>query len=261
MMADVINKLYAFFSRIMHQGERVLHMSEFELVLAVVVVLLILLILVVWWKRRVDRYNEAVWRAGRYTANDPYKERDMIKAVRSKDPWIVADPIGGSEVGEAMEVESLTDFMKKATLIQSPVESSNDTVVIPKSDSLPDQAVRSVSQELKLGARSAPHQALTTPQRDLPMQAGWYPDPSGMEGFFRYWDGGRWTGSISKRGGQQRSDSSDVAPPGKENSGHDHADTVSTSGNPFSSQELSLPRAENNQDGSNRDGGNQDIII
>ncbi|MCL5885739.1 MAG: DUF2510 domain-containing protein, partial [Actinobacteria bacterium] len=183
------------------------------------------------------------------------------KAVRSKDPWIVADPIGGSEVGEAMEVESLTDFMKKATPIQSPAESSNDTVAIPKSDSLPDQAVRPVSQELQSGARSAPHQALTTPQRDLPMQAGWYPDPSGMEGFFRYWDGGRWTGSISKRGERERSDSSDVASPGKKNSGHDHADTVSASGNPSFSQESSLLRAENGRDGSNRDGSNRDVII
>ncbi len=261
MLADVINQLYTFFSRIMHEGEHALHMSEFELVLAVIVVLLILLVLVVWWKRRVDRYNETVWRAGRYTANDPYKERDMLKVVRPKDPWIVADPIGGSEVGEAMEVESLTDFMKKATPIRSPIESSSDAVAIPISDSSPDQAVRSAPQELQSGVRSVPHPALTVPQRDLPMQAGWYPDPFGMEGFFRYWDGGRWTGSISKRGGQQRSDSSDVASLGKENVGHGHADTISASDKSSFSEESSLLRPENNRDDSNGDGSNRNVII
>ncbi len=223
MVADVVNSLYNFFNHAIHQGEHVLHMSELELVLTVIAVLFVLLLLVVWWKRRVDRYNEAVWKAGRYTANDPYKERDMLKVVQPKDPWIVADPIGGSEVGEAMEVESLTDFMKKATPIQSSTEPDNGAVTVIKStlsaqssgidEPLSSQIEVPVFHESRTGVRPVPDHGLATLQQETDMPAGWYPEPSGMAGFFRYWDGNRWTGSISKREGHQSSGSSDLASP------------------------------------------------
>lgn len=267
MAAGVIGKLYTFFGRIMYHGEHALHMNEFELVLTVIGILIVLLVLVVWWRRRVERYNEAVWRAGRYTANDPYKERDMLRVARPRDPWIVADPIGGSEVGEAMEVESLTDFMKKAAPIQSSVDLDNDAVTVIRGESttrsttrsskidesLPARAEVPVFHESGSGVRPAPDRGLSTLRREAPTKAGWYPDPSGMEGFFRYWDGNRWTGSISKKERYQSSSSSDIASPGVDDTKSGLAGTAPASGNVSSLQESHSPGAESSGGDSNRD--------
>ncbi|MHB8263190.1 MAG: DUF2510 domain-containing protein [Acidimicrobiales bacterium] len=209
LTASTVNSFYSFFTKLTSRAEHTFHINETELMASVVGVLVVLLILVILWKRRVDRYDEAVWRAGQYTANDPYKDAGMLKPPLPKDPWLVADPIGGPAVGEAMKVASLTEFMEKQAQAEQssagkfPTESSPSQVLRPSQERPPAKPLPTTGGNAAAlsapAAHTAPaaHVGSNGQSAELP-PAGWYPDPSGIQAMLRYWDGNRWTASISR---------------------------------------------------------------
>ncbi len=222
LTASTINSLYVFLTKLTSRAERIFHLDEAELAASVIGILVILLVLVILWKRRVDRHNERVWRAGQYTANDPYKDAGKLNVVPAKDPWLVADPIGGPEVGEAMKVASLTEFMQDQAQAEQPSPANNPAGFSPllerpsrgqhSIERFPEGfATGSASPTARSGpeAYSAPmvfagpaanHVSPAGQSVEIP-PAGWYPDPSGLQAMMRYWDGNRWTGSISRANG------------------------------------------------------------